>query len=121
MRKYAIAMAAASLAVGTAAVAKSPFETPPGQGPKVCLVTFGSAEDAATGADAGVVKAQYLPLAIAQKLEARNDDLADIYTYGEDAYDGDGVNNVLGGTMTTEETCSYLDALNEDDTEDDDD
>jgi hypothetical protein len=50
-----------------------------GQDPKVCLLTFSSA--AQFGADAAVVKAQYVPLRIAQKLR-RNASTQGIAYYG---------------------------------------
>lgn len=108
MRKIAAMLAATTLLVSGTSFAASPYSTPPSKGPKVCLVTFGTPEEALAGADADVVKAQYLPLAIALKLEARNDAVADIYTYGDAAYDGDEVDHHVASDMTTEEVCSYL-------------
>lgn len=85
--------------------------------PKVCLLTFSVA---GSSADADVVKAQYLPLPIAQKLEARNDAYADIYTYNEtttfagvDYNVVNGADPALGITaeMGTEEVCNiFMDA-----------
>ena len=81
-----------------------------GKDPKVCLVTFTSAEAAAGQADADVAKAQYLPLSIAMKLEQRNDAASDIYTYGDDGFTGPGVDFHYAGD-STEATCSYLDSI----------
>lgn len=123
MRKFAAILAATTLLASGTSFAASPYATPPGHGPKVCLVTFGTAEEAQAGADVDVVKAQYVPLAIALKLEARNDAVADIYTYGDDGYDGDEVDHHVASTMTTEEVCSYLSDLSDeaiDDGSDDD-
>ncbi len=98
-----------------------------GHQPKVCLVTFG-AETGNTGADADVIKAQYVPLPIAMKLEARNDTLADIYTYGATGFSGAGVDfhvaapndPALGITpeMNTEQVCNILAAAADDEDED---
>ena len=54
-----------------------------GKDPKVCLLTFSSAAD--FGADAAVVKAQYVPLRIALKLEARSPSTVGIGYYGPGA------------------------------------
>lgn len=92
-----------------------------GHDPKVCLVTFVSEEAAASQADAGVAKAQYLPLRIAMMLEARNDSVSDIYTYGADGYTGAGVDYHYAGD-STEATCEYLagiGATSDDDGDDD--
>lgn len=121
MRKIAAILAATTLLASGTSFAASPYATPPGQGPKVCLVTFGTAEEALAGADADVVKAQYVPLAIALKLEARNDAVADIYTYGDAGYDGDEVDHHVASTMTTEEVCGYLSDLSDQATDDSDD
>lgn len=51
-----------------------------GKDPRVCLLTFSSA--AQFGADAAVVKAQYLPLRIAVKHEAKNTTTMGIGYYG---------------------------------------
>ena len=51
-----------------------------GQDPKVCLLTFSSAAE--VGADAAVVKAQYVPLRIAVKLEAKSPSVSAIAYYG---------------------------------------
>lgn len=67
MKILALALAS-SVLVTAPALAKSPFSSPPGKDPRVCLLTFSSAAAADAGADAEVVKAQYLPLQIALKL-----------------------------------------------------
>lgn len=121
MRKLAAILATTTLLAATPSLADSPYATPPGKGAKVCLVTFGTAEEALAGADADVVKAQYVPLAIALKLEARNDDVADIYTYGDLGYDGVEVDHHVASDMTTEEVCSYLSDLSDQATDDDSD
>ena len=51
-----------------------------GKDPRVCLLTFASAAE--FGADAAVVKAQYVPLRIALKLEARSSTTIGIGYYG---------------------------------------
>ena len=89
-----------------------------GHDPKVCLVTFVSEEAAASQADTGVAKAQYLPLSIAMMLEQRNDSLSDIYTYGDDGYTGAGVDYHYAGD-TTEATCEYLAGIGATDDDDD--
>jgi hypothetical protein len=89
-----------------------------GQDPRVCLVTFVSEEAAASQADAGVAKAQYLPLRIAMKLEARSDSISDIYTYGDDGYMGAGVDYHYAGD-STEATCEYLASINATDDDED--
>lgn len=119
MRTLALALAASSLIAAVPAIAA------PGNGkgyayghdPKVCLVTFGTPEERAGQADADVVKAQYLPLRIALQKEQASDDVSDIYTYGDDGYVGDGVDFHYAGD-STEDTCAYLDGINND--EDDD-
>jgi hypothetical protein len=60
-----------------------------GKDPKVCLLVF---EEGQYGADAGVIKAQYVPLRIAMKLQARNDNSGIAY-YGY-------------GALTTEQQSS---------------
>jgi len=82
-----------------------------GHDPKVCLVTFVSEEAAASQADVGVAKAQYLPLSIAMRLEMRSDSISDIYTYGDDGYTGAGVDYHYAGD-STEATCEYLAGIN---------
>jgi hypothetical protein len=138
MKKAVIAAVAASTLLGptfTAQALAQPRGHAYGQQPRVCLLTF-SSTTGNTGADADVVKAQYLPLAIAQKLEARNDSLSDIYTYGATGYQGTGVDYyvmspndpALGITpdMNTQQVCSALEAYaeqqatNDDDNETDD-
>ena len=89
-----------------------------GHDPKVCLVTFVSEEAAASQADTGVAKAQYLPLSIAMMLEQRNDSLSDIYTYGDVGYTGAGVDYHYAGD-TTEATCEYLAGIGATDDDDD--
>jgi hypothetical protein len=114
------------IALMTALAASSLMTTPAfaqngkayGHDPKVCLVTFVSEAAAASQADAGVAKAQYLPLSIAMKLEARSDSISDIYTYGDDGYTGAGVDWHYAGD-STEETCAYLDGINADEEDDD--
>ena len=122
MRTPLFALAACGLLAGPAAAQSSlPSQAKGnayGHDPRVCLVTFESAAAAQSGADTGIVKAQYLPLSIALKLEARNDALADIYTYGSTGFNGTGVDHyvaapsdpALGITanMTTEQVCSIL-------------
>jgi len=90
-----------------------------GHDPKVCLVTFVSVEAAASQADVGVAKAQYLPLSIALIHEARSDSISDIYTYGDDGFTGAGVDFHYAGD-STEDTCAYLDGIGATDEEDDD-
>lgn len=82
---------------------------------KVCLVTFQSSAARQSQADAGVVDAQYMPLPAAMRKEARSDDVSDIYTYNETTQRSGVDFNIVGGTMTTEETCAYLDNLAEED------
>ena len=89
-----------------------------GHDPKVCLVTFVSEEAAASQADAGVAKAQYLPLRIAMRLEMRSDSISDIYTYGDDGFTGAGVDFHYAGD-TTQATCEYLASINAGDEGDD--
>ena len=94
---------------------------------KVCLLTFSVA---GSSADADVVKAQYVPLAIGQKLEARNDGFADIYTYNEASLEAGVDYNIVNGSdpalgitadMNTEEVCNvFMDATSDDDDGDDD-
>ena len=79
-----VSLAAASAFSGPAYAAGNAY----GHDPKVCLVTFVSEDAAASQADVGVAKAQYLPLSIAMKLEMRSDSVSDIYTYGDDGYTG---------------------------------
>ena len=120
---FIAALAASTIAVTPAAAAGNAY----GQQPKVCLLTFSVA---GSSADADVIKAQYLPLPIAQKLEARNDAFADIYTYNEtttfagvDFNVVDGSDPALGITpdMNTEEVCNiFMDATDDDDDGDDD-
>jgi len=98
-----------------------------GHEPKVCLLTFSVA---GSTADADVVKAQYLPLPIALKLEARNDAFADIYTYNETTTFTGVDNNVpspsdpalgIEPDMTTEEVCNlFMDFVDDNDDDDDD-
>lgn len=116
------ALAASTLFTTPAAAAGNAY----GQQPKVCLLTFSVA---GSSADADVVKAQYVPLAIGQKLEARNDAFADIYTYNE-ATTFAGVDfNVVNGSdpalgitadMNTQQVCNiFMDATDDDDDDDD--
>src|SRR5215213_10427988 len=107
------ALAATSALAGPAFAAGNAY----GHDPKVCLVTFVSEAAAASQADAGVAKAQYLPLSIAMKLEARSDSISDIYTYGDDGYTGAGVDWHYAGD-STEATCEYLASINADDDDD---
>lgn len=85
-----------------------------GHEPKVCLLTF---KVAGSSADADVVKAQYVPLPIAQKLEARNDAYSDIYTYNEAETFAGVDHNVVNGSdpalgitadMNTEQVCNIF-------------
>jgi hypothetical protein len=132
-------------AVAAAAVLAPTFTAPSlaqgrgraiGHQPKVCLVTF-SSTTGNTGADADVVKAQYVPLAIAMKLEGRNDTLSDIYTYGATGYQGAGVDYYIASPndpaagitadMNTAQVCEALsdyadqNQASDDDDDDDDD
>jgi hypothetical protein len=114
MRSLMISLAATSLLAGPAVAANGKAY---GHDPKVCLVTFVSEEAAASQADAGVAKAQYLPLSIALMLEQRSDSVSDIYTYGDDGFTGAGVDFHYAGD-STEATCAYLDGIGA--TDDDD-
>ena len=69
MRLAIIAALAASTLVSAPAIAQNGNAY--GHDPKVCLVTFGSPAERAGQADADVVKAQYLPVRIAMKHDAR--------------------------------------------------
>jgi hypothetical protein len=123
MRIALIAALAASTLLTTtpAAAAGNAY----GHQPKVCLLTFSVA---GSSADADVVKAQYVPLAIAQKLEARNDAFADIYTYNETTTFAGVDFNIVNGSdpalgitadMNTEEVCNiFMDATDGDDDDD---
>ena len=116
MRIALMAALAASTLASAPALAQSNGKAY-GHQPKVCLITFSVA---GSQADADVVKAQYVPLAIAMKLEARNDAYADIYTYNE-ASQPSGVDfNIMGGSLTTEEQCNVFMEATEDDDGDDD-
>ena len=97
----------ASTVLATPALAQNEQGHAYGKGPKVCLVSFANAVELAAGADSTVTKAQYLPLAIAQKLQLRNP-YSGIWTYGADGYAGAGVTNIAGSTTNTEDTCAYL-------------
>jgi hypothetical protein len=68
MRTFALALAASSLLAAAPALAQGKSASAPGHQPKVCLLTFASADALASGADSGIVKAQYVPLPIGQKL-----------------------------------------------------
>jgi hypothetical protein len=108
MRSLILSLAATSLLAGPAfAQGGNAY----GHDPKVCLVTFGSPEEAAGQADADVVKAQYLPLRIAMRKELQSDSVSDIYTYGDDGYTGAGVDYHYAGD-STEATCAYLASIN---------
>lgn len=132
MKKAVLAAVAASALLGptfTAPAVSQPQGNAYGHQPKVCLLTFSSAAARASGADAEVVKAQYVPLPIAVKLEARNDSIADIYTYNEtttftgvDANIQNPTDPAAGITpdMTTEEVCTALAAYAEENFGDDD-
>jgi len=121
MRTAMFALASCALLAGPAAA--QPQGNAYGQDPRVCLVTFESAAAATTGADTGVIKAQYLPLSIAMKLEAKNDATSNIFTYGATGFSGTGVDfhiaapsdPALGITagMTTQQVCSILAAYGE--------
>jgi len=108
-----VSLAAASAFSGPAYAAGNAY----GHDPKVCLVTFVSEDAAASQADVGVAKAQYLPLSIAMKLEMRSDSVSDIYTYGDDGYTGAGVDYHYAGD-STQATCEYLNGIGA--TDDDD-
>ena len=58
-----------------------------GKDPRVCLLTFSSAAE--YGADAAVVKAQYVPLRIAVKLQAKSPTTMGIGYYGYGALSAD--------------------------------
>lgn len=121
MRTTALILAASTLLAGPALA--EPKGNAYGKDPRVCLVTFESAAAATSGADTGVIKAQYLPLSIAVKLEAKNDATSNIFTYGPSGFTGTGVDNhvaapsdpALGITanMTTQQVCSILAAYGE--------
>jgi hypothetical protein len=111
MRIGLFAALAASTLLSTPAAAQGKAY---GHEPKVCLLTFSVA---GSSADADVVKAQYLPLPIAQKLEARNDAFADIYTYNEASTFAGVDHNVVGGSdpalgitadMGTQQVCNIF-------------
>lgn len=104
MRTLILALASTSLLAGPAAAQRGHAY---GHDPKVCLVTFESEEAAASQADVGVIKAQYLPLSIAMRHELRSDSVSDIYTYGDDGYTGAGVDYHYAGD-STQATCEYL-------------
>jgi hypothetical protein len=122
------------IALIAALAASTMFAVPAAAGPgnayghqtKVCLLTFSVA---GSSADADVVKAQYVPLAIGQKLEARNDSFADIYTYNEASLETGVDFNIVNGSdpalgitadMNTEEVCNvFMDATSDDDGDDD--
>ena len=118
MRIALLAALAASGLLSSPAVAQGKAI---GQEPKVCLLTF---KVAGSSADADVVKAQYLPLPIAMKLEARNDSFADIYTYNETTtFEGvdrnvvNGSDPALGITadMNTQQVCNiFIEATDND-------
>lgn len=118
MRTALLAAIAASTVLSTPALAQGKAY---GHEPKVCLLTF---KVAGSSADADVVKAQYLPLPIAQKLEARNDAFADIYTYNETTTFAGVDHNVVNGTdpalgitadMNTEQVCNiFINATDKD-------
>ena len=125
MKKFLIAAFAVSTAVGsmamTPALAGSKGNAY-GQGSRVCLITY----DRATSIGlplANVVKAQYLPIGIALKLDTANSLLV---TYGPDGATDDGINFTKGSWddaatdlgMSTEEACTaiqdYVDSNSED-------
>jgi hypothetical protein len=121
MRNVMFALGASALLAGPAAA--QPKGNAYGQDPRVCLVTFESAAAATSGADTGVIKAQYLPLSVALKLEAKSDSTSNIFTYGSGGFTGAGVDThvaapsdpALGITanMTTQQVCSILAAFGE--------
>ena len=112
MRTSFLFLAAASIFVAPATA--QPQGNAYGHQPKVCLITFESAAALASGANTGIVKAQYLPLPIAQKFQQRNPTITALYTYGTNdpitgvvnvaAPSGEGIT----ATMTTEQVCGIL-------------
>jgi hypothetical protein len=91
-----------------------------GKDPRVCLLTFSSA--AHFGADAAVVKAQYLPLRIAMKHEAKDTSTMGIgyYGYGDlsaqheahiDFYYPDGSSSPTIGVTETSDTKTMCQAF----------
>ena len=114
MRSLILSLAATTMLAGPSLAANGNAY---GHDPKVCLVTFVSEEAAASQADAGVAKAQYMPLRIAMIHEQRSDSISDIYPYGDDGFTGAGVDFHFAGD-STEDTCAYLDGIGA--TDDDD-
>src|SRR5215217_4674681 len=112
MGKLGLVLAVSLL--GAAPTMAQPQGNAYGQQPKVCLITFESAAALASGANTGIVKAQYVPLPIAQKLQARNPTVMALYTYGTNPAIA-GVTNVsspsgqgITADMTTEQVCGIL-------------
>jgi hypothetical protein len=127
MRKLALALAAASFLAAPAVAA-------PGQGKgkayghdtKVCLIGFNTAEEAQAGADATVIKAQYLPLRIALT-KAEGDASQAIGFYGPTTLSADDL-TLIGATtlynypdgIGTEEQCeAYMDIAEQNSVDDD--
>ena len=93
-----------------------------GKDPRVCLLTFSSTAE--VGADAAVVKAQYVPLRIAVKLEAKNASVSGIayYGYGDlsaeqqsqiDWYYPDGSTSTVAGVTENSDTQTLCAAFME--------
>ena len=125
MKKFVIAAFAVSTAVGsmamTPALAGSKGNAY-GQGSRVCLITYDQATSIGLPL-ANVVKAQYLPIGIALKLDTANSLLV---TYGPDGATDDGITHkqinvddaATNPGMSTEEACAaiqdYVDSNSED-------
>jgi hypothetical protein len=130
----ALALAAASLLAAPPAAAQSRGKAI-GKGPRVCLVTYKA--DAPSNAPASAVsRAQYLPLAIALKLQAKDaTDIQQVLTFGPTGYAGPEVHpggsrlnasqfdipNSLTPTSSTEEACAVLADYANDRTDDEND
>ena len=116
MRRLLLTIAATTLLAGPALAAGKSADAP-GQQPKVCLLTF----DGTFGADADVVKAQYLPLQAAKhvKRDAATQGIA-YYGFGAlsavqqamiDFYYPDGSSSAVIGVNATSDTATLCEAF----------
>lgn len=127
MRKLALALVATSLLAAPAVAAPGNGKAY-GHDTKVCLLGFNTAAEAQAGADATVIKAQYLPLRIALT-KAEGDDTQAIGFYGSGTLSDDEL-ALIGTTrlfnypdgIGTEEQCElYMDIAEQNSADDDDD
>lgn len=71
-----------ALAAAAPAAAQGNSENAPGQD-RVCLITWATAQDAATGADATALSGRYLPRRAAEALAARSDGRSRVFDYSD--------------------------------------